>query len=233
MLPPLLGKLLSTKQPPVSLELKLHCPGKGGRPNEQKKNPIKTTLHENITTFSYTVAAPREGVEQGKGEKGETRPTCFSQNPPKGLRLSRQDSNNFSHKVEDLMNRVFPLMPWKNYTQKETKKIRFSTYLQKQAPQPHNQGGGAASDGVWEGGLCPTSSSSKVPIPQQAGEHGSRCQSKRGGRHVPGLDRSPSVHPQLGVPVICGGDHLVGVAVLGAERQLVRGLHAVVDLCGG
>lgn len=77
------------------------------------------TLHENITTFSYTVAAPREGVEQSKGEKGETHPTCFSQKPPRGLRLSRQDSNNFSHKVEDLMNTVFPLMPWKNYTQKK------------------------------------------------------------------------------------------------------------------
>lgn len=44
---------------------------------------------------------------------------------------------------------------------------------------------------------------------------------------------SPSVHPQLGVPVIRGGDHLVGVAVLGAEGQLVRGLHTVVDLWGG
>lgn len=58
----------------------------------QRKPITKTTLHKNITTFSYTVAAPREGMEQGKGEKGETRPMCVSQTAPRGFRLSGQDS---------------------------------------------------------------------------------------------------------------------------------------------
>lgn len=80
--------------------------------------------------------------------------------------------------------------------------------------------------------LCPTSSSSKVPIPRQAGEHSSHCWSKPGGRHAPELDWNPSVHPQLGVPMIRGGDHLIGIAVLRAEGQLICGLHTVVDLWG-
>lgn len=109
----------------------------------------------------------------------------------------------------------------------------FSTYLQKGAPQPHNQGGGAASDGVWEG----VSAQPAVP-------HGFPSRSKQestalaagvstGDATCQGLDRSPSVHPQLGGPVVRGGEHLVGVAILGAERQLIRGLHAAVDLWGG
>lgn len=48
-----------------------------------------------------------------------------------------------------------------------------------------------------------------------------------------GLGWSPSVHPQPGVPMIRGGDHLVGVAIFRAQGQLVCGLHAVVDLWGG
>lgn len=33
--------------------------------------------------------------------------------------------------------------------------------------------------------------------------------------------------------MIRGGDHLVSIAIFGAERELIRGLHAVVDLWGG
>lgn len=189
--------------------------------------------HHNIQLHSRCTKG-RSGAGQG-GERGDTSNVFFPE-PQRGHRLSRQNSNNFSHK--DLMNTVFPLMPWKNYTQKKTptkrdKKVQIFYIFTKISP-PTSQPGRWSSQRWGMGrGLCPTSSSSKVPIPQQAGEHGSHCRSERGGHHVPGLDRSASVHPQLGVPMIRGGDHLVGIAVLRAERQLVRGLHAVVDLWEG
>lgn len=56
---------------------------------------------------------------------------------------------------------VFPLMPWKNYTKKRQNSdffVVFFTYLQKKrkAPQPHNQGGGAATDGGTGRGELPS-----------------------------------------------------------------------------
>lgn len=145
--------------------------------------------------------------------------------PPRGLRLSHQDSKNFSHKVEDLMNTVFPLMPWKKITlKKKRQKIHFFYIFTKISP-PASQPGRWSSQ--WWGvgrGFCPTSSSSEVPIPQEAGEHGSRCQSARR------AGAESSVEPEFGVPVVRGCHHLVGKAVLRAEGQLVRGLHTVVDL---
>lgn len=67
---PLQGKLLSSKQPPVQLQLTLHCPGRerwrgeGGTKIKQKKKK-QTTLHENFTTYSLNNSATRS-VHQGK-----------------------------------------------------------------------------------------------------------------------------------------------------------------------
>lgn len=55
--------------------------------------------------------------------------------PPRGLRLSHQDSKNFSHKVEDLMNTVFPLMPWKKlHSKKKKTKNSFFLHIYKNKP---------------------------------------------------------------------------------------------------
>lgn len=75
-------------------------------------------------------------------------------------------------------------------------------------------------------GFCLSSSSSEVPIP---GEQESTALAA-GAR---GAGAEPSAQPQLGVPVIRGRHHLVGKAILRAEGQLIRGLHAVVDLWEG
>lgn len=56
-------------------------------------------------------------------------------NPRKGTQALTSRSKNFSHKVEDLMNTVFPLMPWKNYTQKKkTKKNSDFLHIYKDKP---------------------------------------------------------------------------------------------------
>lgn len=108
------------------------------------------------------------------------------------------------------MNTVFPLMPWKNYTKKnkQKKKIEIFYIFTKISP-PASQPGRWSSQ--WWGvgaGFCPSSSSSEVPIPGEAGEHGSRCRSVRG------AGAEPSVQPHFGVPLIRGRHHLVGKAIL-------------------
>lgn len=112
----------------------------------------------------------------------------------------------------------------KKYTQKTNqkkgqKKFQDFLHIYKKISPPASQPGRWSSQwwGVG-GGFCPSSSSSGVPIPGEAGEHGSP---------------EPSADAELGVPRIRGRHHLVGKAVLRAQGQLIRGLHAVVDLWEG
>lgn len=59
---PLQGKLLSSKQAPVQLQLTLHCPG---REKVGRKTEKKMTLHENFTTYSLNNSAT-QSMHQGK-----------------------------------------------------------------------------------------------------------------------------------------------------------------------
>lgn len=168
-------------------------------------------------------------MEQG----GESCPSA-----PPGFRLSHQNSNNFSHKGRGFNERGISTHALEKLHKKRQNSDFFlffflHIYKKQKPPQPRNQGGGAATDGGTGRGELPSQQFLQSPVPWPAGEHGSRCRSERGVGHPWAWAGSPSVHPQLGVPVIRGGDHLVGVAVLRAEGQLVRGLHAAVDLWGG
>lgn len=135
----------------------ISLPRRRGTREKQKKrnhNKINTSQeHHNIQLHSRCTGG-RTGVGRGGGRGHMS--NVWLPKPPGGLRLSHQDSKNFSHKVEDLMNTVFPLMPWKNYTQtKQTKKKRqknqdFLHIYKNKPPKPRNQGGGAASGGEWE-----------------------------------------------------------------------------------
>lgn len=162
-------------------------PRKRGTREKQKKKKLEQNQH--VTRTSQHSAT--QSLHQGKGwirergRKGDTHPTCCSQNPPRGLRLSHQDSKNFSHKAEDLMNTVFPLMPWKNYTRKnkqtnKKKDKKFSDFLHIYKKKPPSLTTREVEQAVVGSGtgFLPDQQFLRGSHPRGAGEHGSRCRSR-------------------------------------------------------